>query len=81
MIAHPLPGKSPEDRALENAEVQARLGADLAAAMRIGLSLPQVVEYVEEWWVELSQVQIAAATEAGKRAASRRGPRRQKGGR
>jgi hypothetical protein len=79
MNPHGTPGHTPERQALESAEVQARLGADLASAMRIGMSLPQVVAYVEEWWVELSQIQIAAAAEAGRHAVRRRGPRRQKG--
>jgi hypothetical protein len=80
MIPHPLPGQTPEGRALDIAEVHAQLAAGVAAAKRVGITRAQLVSMVTQEWTELEHIQVTAAAEAGRNAARRRGPRA-KGGR
>lgn len=81
MIGHPAPGQSPERHALEAAALIAQIRAAAIAAQLKGFSFAVFQTLMTSEWQAVERLQTGAATEAGKNAQRRRGPRRQKGGR
>lgn len=79
MNPHGTPGHTPERHALDQAEVRDRVRLAVIASQRIGSTRAAFVACVESEWSRVEKIQVEAATEAGKHAARRRGPRRQKG--
>jgi hypothetical protein len=75
---HGTPGQTPERHALDQAEVRDRVRLAVIASQRIGNTRAAFVACVESEWSRVEKMQTDAATEAGKHAERRRGPRRQK---
>lgn len=75
MIPHPGPGQTPERHALDQAEVQTRVGMAVIAGQRAGLTRTEFNALVFQEWSTVEKIQTAAATEAGRHATRRRGPR------
>ncbi len=70
---------TPERHALDQAEVRDRVRLAVIGAQRVGVTRAAFAALSLREWERVERLQVEAATEAGKHAARRRGPRRQKG--
>jgi len=79
MNPHGTPGHTPERHALDQAEVRASMRVAAIGAQRVGLTRAAFAALSLREWESVEKIQTEAAAEAGRHAARRRGPRRQKG--